>query len=30
MNIGGLNLFGEKFGNYPEPLILKIDFIAGI
>lgn len=26
VNRGGLNLFGEKFGNYPEPLVLKVDF----
>ncbi len=26
LNLGGLNLFGEKFGNYPQPIVLKIDF----
>lgn len=26
LNVGGLNLFGEKFGNYPQPIVLKIDF----
>jgi len=25
-NMGGLNLFGEKFGNYPQPIILKVHF----
>ncbi|GAC1394289.1 MAG: ArsR family transcriptional regulator [Ktedonobacteraceae bacterium] len=26
LNVGGLNLFGEKFGNYPQPIVLKVDF----
>lgn len=26
-NIGGINLFGEKFGNYPQAIILKVDYI---
>lgn len=26
-NVGGLNLFGEKFGNYPQPIVLKVDFL---
>lgn len=26
-NIGGLNLFGEHFGNTPQPLLLKVNFI---
>ncbi len=26
LNIGGLNIFGEKFGNYPQPIVLKINF----
>lgn len=26
LNVGGLNIFGEKFGNYPQPLVLKVDF----
>ena len=26
MNVGGINLFGEKFGNYPQPIVLKVDF----
>jgi len=26
-NVGGLNLFGEKFGNYPQPIVLKVDFV---
>ncbi|HLZ57604.1 MAG TPA: helix-turn-helix domain-containing protein [Ktedonosporobacter sp.] len=25
-NVGGLNLFGEKFGNYPQPIVLKVNF----
>lgn len=27
LNVGGLNLFGERFGNYPQPIVLKVDFI---
>lgn len=27
LNVGGLNLFGESFGNYPQPIVLKVDFI---
>ncbi len=27
-NVGGLNLFGEKFGNYPQPLVLRADFVV--
>lgn len=27
-NVGGLNLFGEKFGNYPQPLVLQVDFVV--
>jgi predicted transcriptional regulator len=27
LNVGGLNLFGEKFGNYPQPIVLKVDFM---
>jgi predicted transcriptional regulator len=26
-NIGGVNLFGERFGNYPQPIVLKVDFL---
>lgn len=26
MNVGGINLFGEKFGNYPQPIVLRVDF----
>jgi predicted transcriptional regulator len=26
LNVGGLNIFGEKFGNYPQPIVLKINF----
>jgi predicted transcriptional regulator len=26
-NIGGVNLFGEKFGNYPQPIVLRVDFL---
>lgn len=25
-NVGGMNLFGEKFGNYPQPIVLKVHF----
>ncbi|GCE24281.1 ArsR/SmtB family transcription factor [Dictyobacter kobayashii] len=25
-NVGGLNIFGERFGNYPQPLVLKVTF----
>src|SRR5947209_5594485 len=27
LNVGGLNLFGEKFGNYPQSIVLKVDFM---
>src|SRR5205823_14320163 len=27
-NVGGVNLFGEKFGNYPQPLVLRVDFVV--
>lgn len=27
LNVGGLNLFGERFGNYPQPIVLKVDFM---
>ena len=26
-NVGGMNIFGEKFGNYPQPIVLKVDFV---
>jgi predicted transcriptional regulator len=26
-NVGGVNLFGEKFGNYPQPIVLRVDFV---
>ncbi len=26
-NVGGVNLFGEHFGNYPQSLMLKVDFL---
>src|SRR5258706_9770741 len=26
LNVGGLNIFGEKFGNYPQPIVLKVNF----
>ena len=26
-NLGGLNIFGEKFGNYPQAIVLKVDFV---
>ena len=25
-HVGGLNLFGRKFGNYPEDIILRITY----
>jgi len=25
-HVGGLNIFGEKFGNYPQPIVLKVNF----
>lgn len=27
LNVGGLNIFGEQFGNYPQPIILKVHFV---
>lgn len=27
INVGGLNLFGEHFGNYPQPIVLKVNFV---
>lgn len=27
VNVGGLNIFGEQFGNYPQPIVLKVNFI---
>lgn len=29
-NVGGMNLFGREFGNYPQDLGLRIEFDAGI
>ncbi len=26
-NVGGINIFGEQFGNYPQPIVLKVDFV---
>lgn len=26
LNVGGLNIFGEKFGNYPQPIVLKVNY----
>jgi predicted transcriptional regulator len=26
-NVGGINIFGDKFGNYPQPIVLKVDFV---
>lgn len=26
VNLGGLNLFGDKFGNYPQSMVLKVDY----
>lgn len=25
-NVGGINIFGEKFGNYPQPIVLRMDY----
>lgn len=25
-NVGGINIFGGKFGNYPQPIILRMDY----
>jgi predicted transcriptional regulator len=25
-NVGGINIFGEKFGNYPQPIILRAEY----
>ena len=25
-NIGGINIFGEKFGDYPQGIVLKIKY----
>lgn len=25
-HVGGINLFGDKFGNYPQPLVLKVGY----
>jgi predicted transcriptional regulator len=26
VNVGGLNLFGRAFGNYPQDIVLRIDY----
>ena len=26
VNVGGVSLFGENFGDYPQDIILKLDF----
>lgn len=26
LNVGGMNIFGEKFGNYPQPIVLKVNY----
>lgn len=28
-NVGELNLFGDKFGNYPQPLVMKVNYEQG-
>jgi predicted transcriptional regulator len=25
-NVGGINLFGRGFGNYPQDIVLRIDY----
>lgn len=27
LNVGGLNIFGEQFGNYPQPIVLTVNFV---
>jgi predicted transcriptional regulator len=27
LNVGGLNIFGEQFGNYPQPFVLNVNFV---
>ncbi|BCL79120.1 transcriptional regulator [Ktedonobacteria bacterium brp13] len=27
LNVGGLNIFGEQFGNYPQPIVLNVNFV---
>ena len=27
VNVGGLNIFGEQFGNYPQPIVLKVNYV---
>jgi len=27
-NIGGVNLFGESFGDYPQNIVMRIDYIG--
>jgi predicted transcriptional regulator len=29
LHIGGLNLFGQSFGNYPQDLLLRLEYIPG-
>jgi len=26
VHLGGVNLFGDKFGNYAQPLVLKLGY----
>ncbi len=30
MHVGGLNLFGRTFGNYPQDLVLRIEYMPGV
>jgi predicted transcriptional regulator len=27
INVGGINIFGEHFGNYPQPIVLKVNYV---
>lgn len=26
-NIGGINIFGEKFGDHPQDVVMRIDYV---
>jgi predicted transcriptional regulator len=26
-NVGGINIFGREFGNYPQDILLRIDYL---
>jgi predicted transcriptional regulator len=29
LHVGGLNLFGRSFGNYPQDLTLRLEYMPG-